>query len=224
MSVTAAVRAPPKPAPEGHGPLLTIDLRAEFGPLYYPSSKEIAIVDVPELQFAMVDGKGDPNTSPEFRAAVQALYGVSYATKFLLKRRGIADYHVGPLEALWWTGRNGTFSLDAKRSAWRWTAMILQPDVVAGSHLREAVRQLQDRKGDPELASVRFERFSEGNAVQTLHLGPYADEGPTIRRLHAFLAARGWRPSGKHHEIYLNDPRRVAPERVKTVLRQPFTA
>jgi hypothetical protein len=198
-----------------------IDFKQEFGEFYFPRSKEVTVVDVPAMNFASVDGKGDPNTSASYREAIEALYGVSYALKFALKFSKVADYKVGPLESLWWSDEGGALSLGSKER-WNWTAMIMQPDVVSLEAFRDAVNQVRAKRNPPALSHVRFGPFHEGQAAQILYVGPYASEGPTIERIHQFIRDRGGHPSGKHHEIYLGDPRRSVPERLKTVIRQPF--
>jgi hypothetical protein len=199
-----------------------IDFKKEFGTLYFPNAKEVVAVKVPSMNFAIVDGQGDPNTSPDYREALEALFGVSYTLKFALKFKGVADYRVAPLESLWWTDEPGGWSLKSKEG-WNWAAMVMQPGVVTRKHFRDGVLQLKERKNPPKLSKVRFERFSEGMAAQILYVGPYSAEGPTIARIHAFIQGQGYRLTGKHHEIYLGDPRRTAPDRLKTVIRQPFT-
>lgn len=197
-----------------------IDFKKEYGTLYFPSAKEVAFVDVPAMQFAMVDGAGNPNTSPAYTQALEALFGVSYTLKFSLKHEGVADYKVAPLESLWWTDDMGRFSVDAK-DEWKWTSMIMQPDVVTRLHFTEAVSTLREKKDPPALGKVRLGRWREGFAAQVMHIGPYAAEEPTIARIHAFIRENGYQLSGKHHEIYFGDPRRSAPEKLKTVIRQP---
>lgn len=198
-----------------------IDFKKEFGKFYFPSAKEVAMIDIPPLNFAMVDGVGNPNTMPAYREALEALYGVSYTLKFSLKKQGVADYRVGPLESLWWTDESGAFSMDPK-AEWKWTSMILQPDVVTRTQFEDALSQLKEKRDPPALPRVRLERFHEGLAAQVLHIGPYAAERPTIERIHIFIRDHGFKLVGKHHEIYLGDPRRSAPERLKTVIRQPM--
>ncbi len=199
----------------------TIDFRKEYGTLYFPSAKEVVIVDVPPMNFAAVDGTGNPNENPAFAQALEVLYGVSYTLRFGLKREGVAEYRVGPLEALWWTHEDGSFSPKAKK-AWKWTSMIMQPDVVTRERFEDAASQLKEKKHPPALSRLRLERFAEGRSAQILHIGPYSAERPTIERIHRFIQAKGYRPEGKHHEIYLGDPRRSAPEKLKTVIRQPM--
>ncbi len=204
------------------------DVRKEMKELYLPSTKGFATVDVPEMSFLMVDGEGDPNTSEEFQDAVGALYSLAYTLKFMLKKEGKApDFVVPPLEGLWWTREEGGgFDYEA-RGTWKWTVMIMQPDHVTKGHFERArvdVEAKARKKKQPVprgLAKARFERFREGLSVQTMHVGPFSAEGPVIARMHAHAAEQGLRLRGKHHEIYLSDPRRVPEEKWRTVLRQP---
>jgi hypothetical protein len=201
-------------------PATKIDLKRELKHLYAPG-RAPGFVDVPELAFLMIDGHGDPNTAPEYRAAVEALFTVSYAIKFAIKRGpDELDYAVMPLEGLWWVADMSTFTVEDK-SAWSWTAMIAQPDSVTQAMVDEAVAQAARKKALPAAPSLRLERFKEGRAAQVMHIGPYAAEGPTIQRLHAFIAEHGCERAGRHHEIYLSDPRRADPAKLKTVIRQP---
>ena len=198
------------------------DLKKELQTLYFPSAKEVSVVDVPPMDFAMVDGVGNPNSSPAFQEAIGALYGISYTLKFMLKKTMNADYVVMPLEALWWTKTSGGFDYETPAKSWKWTCMILQPDFVTRTHFKEAAALLEARKHPPALSKVRLERFDEGHAVQVMHIGPYSAEKPAIERLHAYIKEHGHKLAGKHHEIYMGDPRRTAPARLKTVVRQPF--
>lgn len=201
-------------------PATKIDLKRELKELYAPG-RDPAIVDVPELAFLMIDGHGDPNTAPEYRAAVEALYRVAYTIKFAIKRGpDELDYAVMPLEGLWWVADMSAFSV-ADKSAWSWTAMIAQPDRVTQAMVDDAVAQAARKKPLPAAPRLRLESFAEGLAAQVMYIGPYAEEGPTIERLHAFIAEHGHEPAGKHHEIYLGDPRRTDPAKLKTVIRQP---
>lgn len=196
-----------------------LDLRKTLKAFYEPSAKGFALVEVPDLAFVMIDGAGDPNVSPVYANALQWLYGVSYALKFASKSRG-ADYGVMPLEGLWWADDMNTF-LTRDKAAWKWTAMIAQPDFITADMVAAAVARTEDKLGSPP-ASLRLERFAEGLSVQIMHIGPYDAEGPTIARLHReFLPENGLTENGHHHEIYLSDPRRTAPEKLKTVIRQP---
>jgi hypothetical protein len=198
-----------------------LDFRCELRELY-AAGRTPSLVDVPELAFLMVDGRGDPGTGPEFRAAIEALYAIAYPIKFTLKREpdGI-DYRVMPLEGLFWV--EGSFEFPPRDpSAWSWTAMIMQPGPVNAEMFESARHSAAMKESHPALDLVRFERFHEGSAAQVMHVGPYAEEQPTIACLHQFIAEHGYRPRDKHHEIYLSDPNRSAPERLKTVIRQPI--
>jgi hypothetical protein len=208
----------------------TLDLKKDLKYLYQPSAKKVEIVKVPQLQFAMIDGsieKGKaPGTSPGFEAATQALYSISYTLKFMLKKRktnGI-DYPVMALEGLWWV-EDGRFDITVKDN-WFYTLMILQPYVITGELFAEGLAEVKRKKGDsPHLPKLRLADFEEGMCVQTMHIGPYATEPATIERIRAFALENGYRdrvgPNGKHHEIYLGDPRRADPTKLKTVLRHP---
>lgn len=198
-----------------------IDFRKEFGKLYFPSATEVVAVDVPAMNFAMVQGAGNPNTTPAFQEAIEALYGVSYTLRFGLKKQGVAEYRVGPLESLWWTDESGGFSMDSKEE-WNWTSMIMQPEVVTRAHFQDAVSQLKEKRNPVALPNVHLERFHEGLSAQVMHIGPYSAEKPTIERIHDFIQEHRYKLAGKHHEIYLGDPRRSAPDKLKTVLRQPM--
>ena len=197
-----------------------VDLRKELKHLYNPPRKNVTIVDVPPMSFLMVDGQGDPNTSQAYQQALEALYATSYTLKFALKREGV-DYPVMPPEGLWWTNDTDRLDLEAK-DRWQWTMMIMQPEWVTSDLVQRVRQEVAQKKDLPALPKMRFESYHEGLSVQIMYVGAYADEGPTIARLHAFAEARGYRLRGKHHEIYLSDPRRTAPEKLKTVIRQPI--
>jgi len=197
-----------------------IDLRRELA-WYNASAKEIALVDVPEMSFLMIDGRGDPNKEPAYQQAVEALYAVSYAVKFAVKKETGIDYAVMPLEGLWWSENMASF-VSGERDDWQWTMMIMQPEYVTGERVAQTVDEVRRKKDLPALDELRFAAFHEGPAAQILYVGPYAEEGPTIARMHAYIAENGYALQGKHHEIYLNDPRRTAPERLRTILRQPI--
>jgi hypothetical protein len=187
----------------------------------YRARRVPELVEVPPASFLMIDGHGDPNVSEPYRAAVQALYAVSYAVKFTLQRAGGPRYRVAPLEGLWWAADMADFGKD--KSAWDWTMMIRQPGAVTPELAETVAREVAEKKPIPVARDLRLEPFAEGLAAQVLHLGPYRDEGPTIQQLHAFIEARGHTKRGKHHEIYLGDPRRAAPERLRTIIRQPVS-
>jgi hypothetical protein len=198
-----------------------IDLKKELKHLFRPSAKEAGVVDVPEMNFVMVDGAGDPNTSQEYQEAIEAIYAVAYTLKFMVKKRDPQlDYVVPPLEGLWWAGEMDAFSTQDK-DAWKWTAMIMQPEAVTQELVDEALQEVAEKKDPPALPKVRFESYAEGLSVQIMHIGPYSEEGPTIQKLHAFAEEKGYQLRGKHHEIYLSDPRRTKPDRLNTVIRQP---
>jgi hypothetical protein len=198
-----------------------VDLKKELD-CYRARAGELRVVDVPPLQYLMVDGHGDPNTSPEYADALAALYPVAYALKFASKRELDRDYTVMPLEALWWADDMATFTTARDKSQWHWTAMILTPDWITPDLLDTAVSAVRTKSDPTALDRVHLATLEEDRCVQTLHLGPYDAEGPVLERLHAFIADSGWQRSGKHHEIYLSDPRRVAPDKLRTILRQPI--
>jgi hypothetical protein len=196
-----------------------LDFKKIMKPYWQPPVGAFEIVEVPELLFVMVDGAGDPNTAPAYADAVGWLYTVSYAIKFASKAAG-RDYGVAPLEGLWWSETEADFT-GGHKDRWSWTMMIMQPEWTT-PEMFEAARQKGAAKiGEPP-ASLRLERYAEGLSVQTMHVGPYSAEGPTIRALHdVFLPANGLVETGHHHEIYIGDPRRSAPEKLKTIIRQP---
>lgn len=198
-----------------------IDLRKDLKHLYNPSAKEVSIVEVPTMNFIMVDGRGNPNTEPEFQTAVEALYGAAYTLKFSLKKSGAGpDFSVMPLEGLWWMDDMTQFSADNK-DQWKWTLMIALPDFVTPDMIDGVIKELQAKKDNPSIAKLYFAPFEEGTAVQIMYVGPYSEEASTIARMHEFAKSNGYGLAGKHREIYLSDPRRTAPEKLKTVLRQP---
>jgi hypothetical protein len=199
-----------------------VDFKKQLKHLYQPSPKEFGVVDVPPMQFLMIDGHGDPNTAQEYQDALEALYAVAYTLKFASKKALGMDTVVPPLEGLWWAEDMDVFTASSDKSTWDWTMMIMQPEWVTQEMFEEAVAQVEKKKNPPALPRLRLETYDEGSAVQIMHIGPYAAEGPTIARMHAFIAENGYEPAGKHHEIYLSDPRRTAPEKMKTVLRQPI--
>ena len=198
-----------------------IDVRKRLSSLYRVSHKEVVEVDVPPLRYLMIDGAGDPNTSPDYARAVEALFSVSYTTKFAVKKSGLGiDYGVMPLEGLWWADDWSAFTAN-DRGAWKWTMMILQPDFVPEEMIRRAIGDVAEKKKLPAVEKLRLEEFHEGRSAQLLHIGPFTEEGPTIQRVHDFIDTRSAR-RGKHHEIYLSDIRRAAPEKWKTIIRQPM--
>jgi len=182
----------------------------------------LQLVHVPELQYLMIDGHGDPNASPVFAEAVEALYPMAYKLKFISKLDLGRDYVVMPLEGLWWADDMDSFTASRDKSRWDWTLMIMVPDWIDHDMLATAVDQSGARNGAARLDDIRLESLVEGRCVQTLHVGSFDDEAETLARMHhEFIPENGLRMAGKHHEIYLSDSRRVAPERLRTILRQP---
>lgn len=199
-----------------------IDFKKELKHLYQPSAKEVVKIQVPEMNFLMIDGRGDPNTSQEYKEAVEALYAVSYALKFMIKKGEKAvDYGVLPLEGLWWVDDMSQFSVD-KKNEWKWTSMIMQPEYVTKDKVQAALSEIEKKKNPPGLSKIRFETYKEGLSAQIMHIGPFSEEGPTIEKIHSFIKENGYSLRGKHHEIYLSDPRRSKPEKMRTVIRQPM--
>lgn len=209
----------------------TLDLKKDLKYLYQPSAKKPVILQVPKLQFAMIDGAiekgGEPGTSPAFREAMMALYGLSYTLKFTskLRKKNPINYPVMALEGLWWV-EDGKFDITVKDN-WFYTVIMLQPDHITQEMFEEARGQVRKKRGDnPALSKARLQNFEEGLCVQMTHIGPYATEPSTIEIMRRLAADNGYRdrvgPNGKHHEIYMSDPRRVSPEKLKTVLRHPL--
>lgn len=202
--------------------MVKIDWKDRLKPLYQPSAKQVSVVEVPEMNYLMVDGQGNPNTSQAYQEAVEALYSVSYSLKFAVKKMEAGvDYAVMPLEGLWWMEGEPPYPLERK-DEFQWIAMIAQPEWVTPELFSVIREQVILKKKPPGVARLRFEPFSEGQAAQILHIGPYSAEAPTVEQLYSFITAGGYRLHGRHHEIYLSDPNRTAPEKLKTILRQPF--
>jgi hypothetical protein len=198
-----------------------LDLKKSLKYLYEPGAKAFSVVDVPEMNFIMIDGQGNPNTSAEYVASLQALYSAAYTLKFMIRKEMTIDYPVMASEGLWWTDDMRDFST-SRKDDWKWTMMIMQPEIVTRQLFDRAVAAGLEKKGQPALTRLRLERFHEGLATQILYFGPYSEEGPTISRLHQSIDESGHVRFGKHHEIYLGDPRKVAPEKLRTVIRQPM--
>lgn len=198
-----------------------IDFKKDLKHLYNPPAKAVVIVDVPQMNFLMVDGAGNPNTSHEFKDAIEALYAVSYALKFIIKKEMTMDYVVMPPEGLWWCDDMAEFNTENK-DAWKWILMIMQPQYVTEDLFDKAIIQVEIKKKLPAISRIRFQNLHEGLSAQIMHIGPYSDEAPTIEKLHDFIKENGYGFSGKHHEIYLSDPRKSSPQKMKTVLRQPI--
>ena len=200
-----------------------IDYKKELKHLYRPSAKKVEAVDVPRMNFLMIDGEGDPSTSQEFKDAIGVLYPLSYTLKFMIKKGGIGvDYGVLPLEGLWWADDMSSF-VDDRREHWQWTLMIMQPELVTEQMVQEANAQVLKKKNPVSLPLVRFESFEEGKVAQILHVGPFSEEGPSVEKVHAFIEESGSQRRGKHHEIYLSDIRRAAADNWKTIIRQPMS-
>jgi hypothetical protein len=198
-----------------------IDLQKELRHLYQPSAKEVVQVDVPTMNFLMIDGVGDPNTSPAYADAVAALFTVSYAIKFMIKKGPVAiDYGVMPLEGLWWAEDMSKFTTKDKAN-WQWTMMIMQPSFVTREIIDSAIADVKKKKNSTVISKLHLEAFSEGKCAQILHIGPFSEEGPTIEKVHQFIDSKGKR-IGKHHEIYLSDIRKADPAKWKTIIRQPM--
>lgn len=200
---------------------MKVDLKRELG-TYAAGAGRFDIVTVAPAQFLMIDGHGDPNTAPAYAASLATMYPVAYGLKFLSKIDLGRDYTVMPLEALWWADDFESFTTTRDKSRWDWTLLNLIPPWLTPEHF-DSVRERVARKGTaPLLDKLRLESFDEGRCVQTLHLGPYDAEGPVLDRLHhGFVPENGLRLRGKHHEIYLSDARRTAPDKLRTILRQP---
>ncbi len=201
--------------------MIKLDLKQQYAAYLKPSAKDAQIVDVPPLTYLMIDGRGNPNTAQSYKDAVQALYSVAYALKFHLKKTRGLDYGVMPLEGLWWADDMDAF-LQADKDAYIWTMMILQPEVVTPEVFAAIKAEVAKKKALPALDAVRLETYHEGLCAQILHIGPYDAEGPTIQTLHAFITAQGKQPTGKHHELYLGDPNKSAPDKLRTIIRQPM--
>lgn len=199
-----------------------VDFKKEYKEFYSPP-QEFVVVNVPEMQFLMVDGHGDPNIAQEYQDAVEALYAVAYKIKFTSKKQFGKDYVVPPLEGLWWAEDMEFFTTARDKSQWDWKMMIMTPEWIPSGMFEEVIELVRKAKNPAALDKVRLESYQEGLSVQILHIGSYDDEGPTLMKLHReFIPANGFLENGKHHEIYLSDPRKVAAEKLKTVLRQPI--
>jgi len=203
-----------------------LDLRKELKYLYSPSAKKVELVDVPKFKFLMIDGAIEPGQGPGtsllFAENMQALYNAAYTLKFMVKQRkeNPVDYPVMALEGLWWV-EDGHFDINVKDN-WFYTVMILQPDLVTPALFKEALAQMRKKKGEqPAFARLRLESFKEGCCVQVMHIGPYAEEPATVAKMDAFAAEQGYVKTGKHHEIYLGNPLRADPAKLKTILRHP---
>lgn len=199
-----------------------IDYKMELKYLYKSSAKEAEIVDVPVMNFLLIDGKGDPTKEKSYQQAIEALYSVAYTLKFMAKKGKMAlDYGVLPLEGLWWANDMTAFEKN-RRNEWLWTMMIMQPDFITTEMVEQAINQAKEKKDPAAIDKLRFEKFNEGKSAQIMHIGPFTEEGPTIEKLHAFIKQNNCELRDKHHEIYLTDIRRAAPQNWKTIIRQPM--
>jgi hypothetical protein len=197
-----------------------IDFKRELDS--YRATKRFRIVEVPKLQYLMIDGRGDPNTEAAYIESIQALFPLAYALKFASKRELSRDYVVMPLEGLWWSADMASFTTERDKSRWEWTLMMMLPDWITAELFDDAVNRVGAASQPARLDLLRHEVLAEGPCVQTLHVGPYDDEAPVLDRMHTeFIPENGLTMTGKHHEIYLSDARKVAPERLRTILRQP---
>lgn len=196
-----------------------VDFKKVLKLFYNPSQKGFHIIEVPIMNFIKMDGIGDPNISIDYQQAVDALYSMSYGLKFALKSQGF-DHIVPPLEGLWWMDDMSEFTT-ANKSRWKWTMMIMQPEWVTSDWVEKVRIETMKKKDNPFISQCRFEPYDEGLVLQTLYTGAYADEAPTIADMHKHIKVNGYQAHGKHHEIYLGDPRKTSPERLHTILRQP---
>lgn len=204
-----------------------LDLKKKYKQYYNPSAKEVSVVKIPPFNFIMMDGTIPANTrvedAPDYQGALETLYGLAYTIKFMckLRKQDPVDFAVMPLEGLWWFKNSDKTFRVSRDDDWYFTAMIMQPEAVTKAVFAKARRQLGAKKNPARLAEARFESFAEGLSLQIMHLGPYSAEPATIQRMIAYANATGYVAQGKHHEIYLSDPRRTKPEKLRTVLRHP---
>jgi len=202
------------------------DYKKSLKAFYNPSAKEVSEVVMPTMNYLLIDGKGSPGECQAWTEAIETLYPLAYAIKFSIKKVTGFDFGVMPLEGLWWAEDMNDFT-SGNRDNWLWTLMILQPEVVTTESFETALAEVRIKKKPVSLEKLRFEAFDEGKCAQLMHIGPFSDEGPNIKRIHQYIENGKGTFEGKiqkHHEIYLNDMRKVAPEKMKTILRQPFTS
>ncbi len=199
------------------------DIKKELSALYNPASKQVTFIDVPEMNFIMIDGEGAPE-SGQFQQSIEALYSIAYTIKFARKKKDGTDYGVMPLEGLWWAKDMSVFDPETgDRNRWQWTLMIMQPDFITADEFQNARETSLLKKNNPYTDKVRLDEFKEGKSAQIMHIGPFSQEGPNVRRIHDKISEIGGIISGRHHEIYLSDFRKVNPEKMKTILRQPYS-
>jgi hypothetical protein len=200
-----------------------LDLKKQF-PEFYKPSKKPHIVDIPEMTFFMVDGTGYPTDNPLYQEAIQLMYGASFALKMKVIKPTGKDYVVPPLEGLWWADDMAVFTDDymKRKDEWKWTSMIRVPDFITEEQIKKGLEVFKENKNPENFEKLRYQNYTEGRVVQVLHLGPFSEEGPVIERMHEYAIDQGYILHKKHHEIYLSDPRRTKPEKLRTVIRQPI--
>ncbi len=199
-----------------------VDFKKEYKALFSPKAKSPEIIEVPAFKYLMVDGKGNPNESEEFGEKVGLLYGLAYTIKFMLKKdeNDPFDFTVPPLSGLW-CADDVTAFVENRKDEWNWTVMIMMPDRITPEIFEQAKKTLVKKKNPPHISQARLDIYQEGLSAQIMHIGPYSEEGPTIATLHKFFEEKNYTFNGRHHEIYLGDPRRTKPEKLKTIIRQP---
>ncbi|MBX2874701.1 MAG: GyrI-like domain-containing protein [Saprospiraceae bacterium] len=204
-----------------------IDFKKAFKNEYAPKAKAPSVIEVPPMNYLMIDGEGYPEENQTWTDSIEALYPLAFGLKFMFKKKtppaDYYDYVVPPLEGLWWLAKGDPDFYLQNKEDWRWTMMIRQPDFITAQMVEEKIEELKIKKRLPALDKVRFERMNEGLVVQIMHIGPFSEEPATLEVLHGFIRDNGYDFRAKHHEIYLSDPRRANPEKMKTVLRQPIS-
>lgn len=198
-----------------------IDYKKELKDLYTGKKGIINIIEVPKMKYLQVHGEGDPNIDPSYKEAIEALYSIAFTIKFMCKKED-KDFVVMPLEGLWYSENCSVF-VNKEKEKWQWTMIVMMPDFVTDIMFKEAVELAKKKKDNSKIDEVFLEEYKEGLAVQTLHVGSYDEEAPVISEMHKFVTDQGYKLEGKHHEIYLSDPRKVAVEKLKTILRQPIS-
>ena len=200
-----------------------IDLKKDLKQLYNPTLGDVTLIDVPQMNFVMIEGQGAPE-SPQFQKAIEALYTVAYTIKFDTKKADGTDFVVMPLEGLWWSDDPATFDPEkGDRNKWHWTLLIMQPAFITREIFEKARESSKKKRDNSDIDKVKFEKFIEGSSAQIMYIGPFKEEGPTVKRIHKKIAEAGGKPVKKHHEIYLSDFRKVDPAKMKTVIRQPYS-
>jgi len=198
-----------------------MDFKDELDYLYKPSSNDFTMVTVPALRYLMIDGQGDPNTSLDYQNSLEALYSVAYSLKFTSKKDLGKDYVVPPLEGLWWADDMSAFT-QARKNEWKWTMMIMVPTWIDKIMVKKSIQVVSEKKTNSKLSKIRIEALKEGKSVQIMHIGSFADEAPVLNKLHReYLPNAGFALNGKHHEIYLSDPRKTESSKLRTIIRQP---